>query len=111
MRSLNELKRNGFSVYVGCGILCAVFFGLFMWQPKVGGWAAEAVEAESSKMLGEPEFTGSVSMPVRKPIGPTAWTRVVTPRVKQASQSAEAQSPAARTETTAEKTFKSREQP
>ena len=79
MRSPNELKPNGFSFYVACGIFCAFLFGLFIWQPKVGGQIAEAVEAESSKALGEPKFTGSASIPMRKPIGPTAWTRVVTP--------------------------------
>lgn len=79
MRPSNELVQSGFSFYVACGIVCAFLFGLFIWQTKTSEWIGEAVKAESLKTSAEPEFTGTTAVPMRKSIGPTAWTEVASP--------------------------------
>jgi hypothetical protein len=76
----DELIRSSFSFYAACGILCTLLFGLIIWQPKTGGWIAEAVEADSSNTPFKPELTRPTAALMRKPIGPTAWTGVVNPR-------------------------------
>jgi hypothetical protein len=86
VQAQNELIQSGFGFYVACGILCAVLFGLIIWQPKAGPWIANAVEAESSHTPGEPEFIGTAAALNRKPIGSTAWTQVFPPKNYEGKQ-------------------------
>ena len=51
-------QGSGFAVFITLGAICMLLLGLVIWEPKVGAWVSQAVEAESYKPPVESEFAG-----------------------------------------------------
>jgi hypothetical protein len=76
----NERRISGVAVFIGFGAIFVLLIGLVAWQPKAATWIAETVEAESSKAPDQAAPVRLATEPMRRPIDPDAWARIVDTR-------------------------------